>query len=161
MNSSSLHIVAFVIVFTLLGCQPSWPAPAWTQAATLSSARIGHTATLLKDHSILIVGGWNGSEELGSVEIYNPSENTFTPVGSMHSPRTNHTATLLPDGRVLVVGGQFQGHTLAGAELYDPTTASWVNTGNLHLSRSYHTATLLNTGQVLITGGNPLGIFPG
>lgn len=88
-----------------------------------------HTATLLNDGTVLIVGGvrlllhqWtsdtinylDGSSDINydlatdtmsSAEIYNPTTGTFTQVGGLAQARYLHTATLLDDGRVLIAGG--------------------------------------------------------
>ena len=128
-------------------------AMTWTPTGSLLSARIGHTATLLPGGRVLIVGGWGGSEELASVELYDPGKGAFTDAAYLDSGRTNHTATLLADGKVLVAGGQSHGKTLSDAELYDPKTGVWTKTGALHISRSYHTATRLPNGKILVVGG--------
>ena len=71
----------------------------------MSTPRSQHTATLLKDGRILLVGGCRMVARLANVEIYDPVSNTYQPTGSLNTPRSAHSATLLPDGRVLVVGG--------------------------------------------------------
>ena len=78
--------------------------------ATMVSARAGHTATLLNDGTVLIVGGAVSSggtlTALNTAEIYDPSSQTFTAVSAtMNQPRTNHSATLLANGNVLIAGG--------------------------------------------------------
>lgn len=137
--------------------------PGWSTTGDLRTARINHTATLLRDGKALIAGGWDGSRELASVELYLPNEGVFTEGPNLHEGRTNHTATLLANGDVLVVGGQFQGRGLASAEIYHPGQGTWTNAASLHVARSYHTATLLANGQVLVTGGTrvvPPPVFP-
>lgn len=78
-------------------------------ASTMAEPRMDHTATRLKDGSVLIVGGMNGNlggMSLKSAELYDPSTATFRCAGLMPTGRHEHTATLLPDGRILVAGGE-------------------------------------------------------
>ena len=70
--------------------------------AQLNTERRGHTATLLQNGKILIVGGENQSGIVSQAEILDPASLTSTPAPAAASPRTDHTATLLPDGRVLI-----------------------------------------------------------
>jgi hypothetical protein len=129
----------------------------------MTSAREDHTATLLADGRVLLVGGNDlGSHAVASAEIYDPRTGTFSPTGSMAIPRGFHTATLLPDGRVLIAGGDSAawvdaGPYLATAELYDPRTGTFSPTGSMAEGRAYHDATLLRDGRVLMTGGVTYG----
>ena len=77
----------------------------FSPAGTLAKARGGHTATLLPDGRVLVVGGWDGEQYHASSEVWDPATEMFGPAGSLAQVRRKHTATLLPDGRVLIVGG--------------------------------------------------------
>ena len=58
---------------------------------------------------------------MGTVEIYNPTSQTFAVAGSLNTARYAHTATLLNNGTVLVAGGlDVNGNLLASTEIYDP-----------------------------------------
>lgn len=120
---------------------------------SLANARYLHTATLLPDGKVLMVGGNNSSGNLSGAELYDPASGTFSTTGSLSTARREHTATLLANGKVLIAGGFGTTTPLNSAELYDPTTGTFTATGNLVTARSLHTATLLSNGKVLFTGG--------
>jgi len=143
----------------------------FTQTGSMTVGRYLHTATLLQNGKVLIVGGvlTSGSDPDATAEIYDPATGTFTMTGAMATAREQHTATLLADGRVLIAGGttsppasltsawlatgtvDLQG--TATAEIYDPSTGSFSGTGSMAAARTFHTATLLPNGTVLIAGG--------
>ncbi|MFO1311115.1 MAG: DUF642 domain-containing protein [Burkholderiales bacterium] len=115
----------------------------------------GHTATLLLDGKVLVIGGGNAK-----VQRFDPTTKTWSQLStSMSSNRTWHTATRLPDGRVLVIGGyDSSGNTMSSTIVYDPAgSGSFTNGPTLDTPRKQHTATLLtsgpNTGKVLVVGG--------
>jgi hypothetical protein len=85
---------------------------------TMSTARYAHTAALLNNGMVLIVGGYGSSGPLASAELYNSAAGAFAVTGSMSAARFNHTETLLNSGIVLMVGGQSSSGILASAELY-------------------------------------------
>jgi Galactose oxidase, central domain/Kelch motif len=128
--------------------------PAWSTTGSISVARSFHTATLLGNGKVLVVGGTsNGTSPLSSAELYDPATGIWSVTGSMATPRYLHTAALLTNGKVLVVGGISTNTTVSSAELYDPSTGAWTATGTMSTTRAYHTATKLANGNVLIVGG--------
>lgn len=129
----------------------------WTSVASLTMARSGHTATLLPDGRVLVVGGSAGDDSTArSAELFDPSTGRWAMTSSMASARSGHTATALADGTVLVAGGVGLGSDpipLASAERYDPTTQTWTAIADMIGHRGvHHTATLLPDGRVLVVG---------
>jgi Galactose oxidase, central domain len=126
-------------------------------AGNMNFPRAGHTATLLQDGTVLIVGGENSTGPLATAEIFNPSSGMFARTnGDMGTARVGHTATLLTNGTVLVTGGNDATGALATAEIFNPATGMFTpTTGNMETARVGHTATLLNdgSGNVLVAGG--------
>jgi len=137
-------------------------ANAWATVGPLHDGRSAHTATMMVDGQVLVVGGDGGSitaegnsRSLASAELYDPRNGVWTRTKPLRHARQSHTATLLSTGQVLVVGGNTgtAGAVLSSSELYDPHSGAWAYTGHLHDARAAHTATLLPIRQVLVAGG--------
>lgn len=129
----------------------------WERTGSMKTQRSHHTATLLPDGRVLVVGGWKAADygaTLKSAEVYDPTTGTWSDAGSLEQPRMEHTATLLRDGRVLIAGGRIDSmFPVAKAEIFDPTTVTWSRAADLTIQRGSHTATLLQDGRVFIFGG--------
>lgn len=156
-------------------------------AGRLSVSRHFHTATLLGDGRVLVIGGRDPHERpLATAEIWDPKRRAWTAAGRLHLARCCHTATLLANGRVLVVGGRVMSNdpydcedvkgpcttTTDAVELWDPRTRRFTDGPALATGgdlpdfsdRAAHTATPLPDGRVLIMGGagniEPDPVFP-
>ena len=132
----------------------------WLPAPALTQARIYHSASLMPDGSVMLVGGTSdpgmgsGPDEpvLASVERYAAGRMSALP--ALAVARAKHSATVMADGAVLVVGGfDGQGRAMAAAELFEPSTQSWRTLPPAQCARYSHTATLLGDGRVLVAGG--------
>jgi hypothetical protein len=136
----------------------------FTPTGAMHVARSGHTATLLNDGRVLVLGGGDGTAEL-----FDPTSGTFSFTSAPVTGRLGATATLLVDGKVLIAGGLGLDPGQDGslpfietAEIFDPETGKFRSTGSLVQTRFHHTATLLTDGRVLIAGGyKGLCITPG
>ena len=139
-------LVALLSVLTLTPIKTAHTqeAPSWSYTGSLNAARGRHTATLLPDGKVLVVGGYS---TLASTELYDPSTGTWSLVENRNHSEPGTTTTLLGNGKVLVVGGSL------AAELYDPATGEWSLTADASVRRVDHTATLLLNGKVLVAGG--------
>jgi hypothetical protein len=123
----------------------------------LNVERRSHTATLLENGKVLIVGGDNQNGIVSQVEIFDPVTQVSSLAAALITPRTDHSATRLSDGRVLVIGGRDQIASLQSTELYDSLTTSFVPGPAMMRARSGHTATILANDKILVTGGDLFG----
>jgi serine/threonine protein kinase/N-acetylneuraminic acid mutarotase len=113
----------------------------------LRQGRYDHSAVLLPDGQILLIGGTRGEDGyVESAELYDPVRRRS---GSAPAPQQSHTddATfLLADGRVVVVGA-------FSMERYDPRTRTWQTLAAPRKWRLYEAAAALPSGQILVAGG--------
>lgn len=159
------YIVAVLLVFIsfTINCSAQKNAAVAIQTygkiseiAKLSEARASHSATLLKNGTVLIAGGMERNGVFfESADIFDPKTNTFKQAkGKMSVRRVSHAALLLPDGKVFISGGwPNQDSPGMSAEIYDPQTETFTPIGNMNFRRAAHTVTLLENGKVLIAGG--------
>ncbi|MFN7932472.1 MAG: FG-GAP-like repeat-containing protein [Bryobacteraceae bacterium] len=143
-------------------CGTTGPPPPVGQVP-MSTARVAHTATLLRNGKVLVTGGnaplGSSVVSLQTAEVYDPATRSFVSAGRMQNARAYHTATLLADGRVLLAGGMT---VTAGQppvpvstlEIYDPKSGTFRGVGAM-TARNGHTATLLRDSRVLLAGGLP------
>jgi hypothetical protein len=129
----------------------------FTPAGSLHTARAKHSAALLPDGRVLIIGGSDVQISRGrfaSAEVYDPAKGTFAEVGNMSTARykIRDAVVALRDGRILVAGGGPK------VEVYDPASGVFgLVKGDLGSARHYATATLLADGRVLFAGGYASG----
>ena len=136
----------------------------------LKKARIFHTASLLPDGKILIVGGQGQINmsvlgAINSIEIFDPATKTVISSGiALGTSRLLHTATTLQNGDILIAGGFTNdkpnsfgfGMATSICEIIDTGNLSVKNVGQLANNEGVggHSSTLLSNGLVFISGGS-------
>ncbi len=139
------------------------PDPTSVRAtSSLAEGRSHHTATLLPDGRVVVLGGETaGREPLASAEVFDPSTETWSGLPPLPEPRANHTTTLLGDGTLLVVGGARSNQNgspspdgaLETALVYDPAVGV-IAEAAMAGPRAGHHALPLPGGGVLVVGGS-------
>lgn len=127
--------------------------------------RRGHTATLLGDGRVLLVGGdglaTDGqgatTEDTWQVtQVFNPETEKIQTLdlgGDLRTARAYHTATRLADGRVLVAGGRADEQALGSTEIFDPNAMTFTEGPELTTARFYHEAARVGPQTVALVGG--------
>lgn len=130
---------------------------------SMISSRVNHSATLLPDGRVLIVGGADGADSnstpaYSTAELYDPATNTFS--RTANNPTTNHAyslATLLGNGKVIIAGGDDPltgGNGHMACDLFDPATNTFSAAAPTNEVRYLFTLITLPDGDALAIGGN-------
>ncbi|KAG0175531.1 Acyl-CoA-binding domain-containing protein 5 [Apophysomyces sp. BC1015] len=147
-------------------------------------ARYGHSASLLSDGRLVIIGGVifsrnaqqqvvSGLAPTTSVDIFDPKSNTWTtqkvsaPNGKYASTRTNHNAVVASGNKIVVFGGDNGQQERTRAYLntisvLDTNTWTWSNpsAGGIAPSyRSYASAGLLSGNYLTVGFGAALNTY--
>src|SRR5665213_3234992 len=135
-----------------------------SQQWTLLPSSIGtglayHAMAQLSDGNILIAGGTSTTKVVGSLVLFNLTDQNFMPIGMLQTPRSNAVAAATPDGRVLIAGGtDINGAVLASTEIFvynkDTMTGSISSGPTMTFPRVGATATSTYDGVAVIGGNN-------
>ena len=136
----------------------------WTSAAPLLKGRSGHRAVALDDGRVLVIGGLTfmagDPEPLAAAdsEIYDPTDNAWSPGPNLAQARWDFVARRLADGRVWVAGGRGDDACPepTSTELYDPASGTFVAAAALPEPRTGAASILLPGGRPLLVGGRNL-----
>jgi pyrimidine deaminase RibD-like protein len=135
----------------------------WDRVGDMLTPRDCHTATLLPNGTVLVVGGRYLIEgttrhlSLREVEIFDPKSNTFAEGPALVGARAQHAALAMKGG-VLVAGGADQCSSgayvvLGTAEFWSEDTGKWKQTKDLRYPRERPLLFATDGGAPLLVGG--------
>ena len=136
----------------------------WEQKANMPTARSGVSVSVV-DGKIYAIGGSklktiqmprgfsSESEELATVEMYDPVTDTWTQKADM--PTRKKTMTCVVDGKIYAVGGWLTTNEkphLGTVEVYDPATDTWAKAQSMNCARCSAAIGVVN-GEIYAIGG--------
>jgi N-acetylneuraminic acid mutarotase len=145
----------------------------WTRKADMPTARERHTACVL-DGRIYVSGGvpTHSSVDpavvaLTTVEVYDPTTDTWTQASDMPWPKYGHSASVI-DGKMYIIGGQDQESVKLWQEgqidegqmdelfsivyVYDPAADTWTTAARHPFVTTAHAAGVVD-GKIYTIGG--------
>ena len=136
----------------------------WEGKANMPTVRSGVSVSVV-DGKIYAIGGvktkkyqvprgfGHESEELPTVEMYDPATDTWTQKVDMPTPRK--TKTCVVDGKIYAIGGWLttnEQSQLETVEVYDPATDTWAKAQSMNHARCSTAISVVN-GEIYAIGG--------
>ena len=145
------------------------PADFWSNRATFEHTRLLVQVTLASmptarsllaavtgpDGRIYAIGGENASGRLDTVEVYDPSTNTWAKAAPMPTARNHLAATMGPDNLIYAIGGVSSVPKIV--EAYNPSTNKWTTVASMPTARHGLAAVTGPDGRIYAIGGTGPG----
>ena len=136
----------------------------WEQKSNMPTARSGVSVSVVdgkiyaiggtKIKTIQVPRGFNSeSEELATVEMYDPVTDTWTQKADMPTPKK--TMTCVVNGKIYAIGGWLTTNEkphLETVEVYDPGTDTWAKAQSMNCARCSAAISVVN-GKIYAIGG--------
>jgi hypothetical protein len=128
----------------------------WSIVGTLLVPRFQHTASMIDDHRILIVGGRNEqAQTMTHCEIFDLRTGTSTIAADFPYFTSQHKALRLSNGQVVIIGGRAGGPNSFRSDMayrYDVANDTWVEFARLP-EPTFYPATVDDRGTTIIVAG--------
>ncbi|MBI2906179.1 MAG: prepilin-type N-terminal cleavage/methylation domain-containing protein [Chloroflexi bacterium] len=134
---------------------------AWSSGLDLPEGRFGAAAVRGADGRIYVFGGMNYSSDpilLNSLNIYDPTANTWSVGAPLGQRRVYLAGALGPDGRIYAMGGADSysitgGTVYSNVEAYDPAANTWSAAPNMPTGQAGAGAARGADGDIYVIGG--------
>jgi len=143
------YLYWIILVSGIINAQTNY----WISKAPMNSARtsLGPHAGVVGD-KIYIVGGFDGSSPLSSIERYDPISNTWTTVANMDSSICQYDLSVV-NNKIYIISGTPDFSRLTNRVLvYDPSLNIFSFKTDIPTARKNHSTSVLN-GKIYVIGG--------
>ena len=123
----------------------------WWPRAPMSSPHFQACSAVI-DNELWVCGGYDGDQQLATVEVYSPAANTWRSLPALNERRSGAVCGVV-GGSLVVAGGFRDGSELTSAEAYSPAAARWNPIAPLPHAANLATACVLN-GRLFVAGGD-------
>jgi N-acetylneuraminic acid mutarotase len=108
----------------------------WDRSATVAPTPAGDAAVVGLGGKLYVLGGWDNSNHLDRLEIYDPATDSWSTGASLLSPRSSAVAAAL-NGKIYLLSGDNDAGRVNTFEVYDPLTNTWTALGTPPLNPAY------------------------
>lgn len=129
---------------------PSMP----TARAGLGMVGFLYTNSASLGNVLVAIGGTNGTNVLGTVEMYSFLTGTWTEMAAMPTPRAYLAVVAGLDGKIYAIGGvNSSGQPVGTVEAFNPATNVWTEVSSLNTPRSHLAAAIILPDAIIAAGG--------
>ena len=132
----------------------------WIKKADMPDVRSGHAASVVNDR-IYVIGGWDETDTLSIVEVYDPVKDKFTKKADMPTAR-GALSTSVVNGKIYAIGGcsifNAAGPSLSTVEVYNPATDEWTKKADMPTARMGLSSGVVD-GKIYAIGGQPAAVW--
>ncbi|KPV57578.1 hypothetical protein QJ48_21330 [Paenibacillus sp. A3] len=130
----------------------------WETKSKMPTAR-SSAASVVHNGNIYLFGGytgnyftWTGGSSLKTVEMYNPSTDTWSTKANMPSDLGLRTAVVY-NNKIYLFGGMTTGtRSVTNVDVYDPSTDTWTSKSNM--PKAIHgSAAVISNDKIYLVGG--------
>ena len=143
---------------TKLGFASDTPSPSWRTKTAMPTSR-GQAAVVAGDDGLIyVMGGYDGSNVLSTVEAYNPLADMWTTKASMPTPTRGAAFAKGSDGIIYVISGTNLGY-VDTVQAYNTTSNTWYTKTSIPVAAWMASAATGNDGRIYVIGGESTGAF--
>jgi N-acetylneuraminic acid mutarotase len=132
----------------------------WSEGRPLPTSKQGGTAISL-DRKIYVIGGRTGAGDTGyaseTVDIYDPSKNSWSSGKEMPQARTGIQSTLIKN-KIYIIGGAASGKATNSIDVYDPAAGIWNKVASMKTARTGHCVSSVGNRIYIIGGGTEMSL---
>eukprot|EP00826_Nyctotherus_ovalis_P006038 TRINITY_DN11388_c0_g1_i1.p1 TRINITY_DN11388_c0_g1~~TRINITY_DN11388_c0_g1_i1.p1 ORF type:complete len:235 (-),score=60.00 TRINITY_DN11388_c0_g1_i1:114-818(-) len=127
----------------------------WTMIASLITQRCAFAATSLNGNKIAVCGGYDGKRRLDSIEIYEPTSNSWKALGmKLPLPLSNLAAFNPYRDRIVILGGGFSSGFYTSVQMLNVKTGEYSEFAGVSYGKDLRNKVMYVNNAAYAFGGN-------